>query len=120
PGFKIEQVIKADKDKHGSWISLTKDNKGRLLLGGQSKQPVTRLTLKDGRITKEEQLKLPVSEVMGMLNAFDSLYVSAAGPKRHGMGLGHALVPADPGLSRDQRLRRRLPRRHGQVAGVLP
>src|SRR5687767_6452285 len=64
PGFKIELVLKADKQKHGSWISMAKDRKGRLLLGAQRGQPITRLTLADGKVNKEEQLKLPVSEAM--------------------------------------------------------
>src|SRR5438132_5187226 len=79
PNFKIEHVLKADPKVHGSWISLTKDHKGRLLLGGQRGQPITRLTLRDGRVEKEEDLKLPVSEAMGMLDAFDSLYVNGYG-----------------------------------------
>ena len=41
----IDLVLKADKDKNGSWISLGKDGKGRLLLGGQNRQPITRLTI---------------------------------------------------------------------------
>ncbi|QOV90105.1 c-type cytochrome [Humisphaera borealis] len=83
PGFKIDLVLKADKEKHGSWISLGKDGKGRLLLGGQRNQPLTRLTLDDtGKVTKEEVLKLPVSEIMGVLWAFDSLYVNGSDGKK--------------------------------------
>src|SRR6266566_9682314 len=62
PDFRIELLLKADKQIHGSWICMGKDNKGRLLLGGQRGQPVTRLTLNDGQIVKREDLKLPVSE----------------------------------------------------------
>ncbi len=79
PGFKIEHVLKADPKVHGSWINMTKDPKGRLLLAGQRGQAVTRVTLQDGKVVKEEDLKLPVSEVMGMLFAFDSLYLNGAG-----------------------------------------
>ncbi|MEI6535881.1 MAG: hypothetical protein WCN98_11110, partial [Verrucomicrobiaceae bacterium] len=49
PGFKIEHVLRADSTKNGSWICLQKDSKGRLLLGGQGGQPITRVTLKDGK-----------------------------------------------------------------------
>jgi putative heme-binding domain-containing protein len=76
PGFKVAVVMKADKAKEGSWISMAWDNQGRLLLAGQRKEPITRLTLQDGKIVKEEQLNLPLSECMGMLYAFDSLYVN--------------------------------------------
>src|SRR5258708_22508096 len=67
PDFKVEVVLKADKTRNGSWISMAKDDKGRLLLAGQRGQSVTRITLEDGKLAKEEQLKLPVSEAMGML-----------------------------------------------------
>ena len=33
PGFKIERILKADPTKNGSWISMARDSKGRLLLG---------------------------------------------------------------------------------------
>jgi len=86
PDFKVELVLKAEKDKHGSWISLGKDGKGRLLLGGQRNQPLTRLTLDaDGKVAKEEVLKLPVTEVMGVLWAFDSLYLNAHDGKKFGL-----------------------------------
>src|SRR3954467_1341966 len=48
PDFKVERLMIADKAKNGSWINLGKDNKGRLLLGGQNGQPVTRGTLAHG------------------------------------------------------------------------
>ena len=85
PGFKVERLLSADKAAHGSWISMGLDHKGRLLLGGQRGQPITRVTLKDGKIDKVEPLKLPVSEAMGILWAFDSLYVNGAEGNRFGL-----------------------------------
>lgn len=79
PDFKIELLLTADKKINGSWINMAKDGKGRLLLGGQRGQPVTRITIKDGKVEKQEDLKLPISETMGLLWAFDSLYVDGAG-----------------------------------------
>jgi len=79
PDFKIELVLKADKKINGSWINLANDSKGRLLLGGQNGHPVTRLTLKDGQVEKQEDLKLPISETMGILWANNSLYVNGSG-----------------------------------------
>src|SRR5580693_4165048 len=62
PGFKLETVLEADPAVNGSWISLGKDSEGRLMLGGQRRQPMTRLTLdKGGKIVRTEVLKLPVS-----------------------------------------------------------
>ena len=48
PGFKVEHVLQADAAKQGSWICMTNDPRGRLLLGGQSQQPITRVTLQAG------------------------------------------------------------------------
>jgi len=84
PDFKIEHVLRADAKVHGSWINLGRDGKGRLLLCGQRNQPVTRLTIKDGKIDKEEVLKLPVTEIMGILDTPDGLYVNGQGPTAAG------------------------------------
>jgi len=84
PGFKIEHLLKADAKINGSWINLAKDNKGRLLLGGQRGHPVTRVTLKDGKVEKQEDIKLPITETMGLLYAFDSLYVTGSGKNKEG------------------------------------
>ena len=85
PGFVVERVLSADKNVHGSWISMGLDNKGRLLLGGQRGQPITRVAVKDGKADKVETLKLPVSEAMGILWAFDSLYINGSDGKRFGL-----------------------------------
>ena len=79
PNFKVELVRTADSATEGSWISIAKDSKGRLLLGAEKKQPISRLTLKDGQIVEAEILKIPLSEAMGMLFAFDSLYINGYG-----------------------------------------
>ncbi|MDR3401321.1 MAG: c-type cytochrome [Chthoniobacter sp.] len=79
PGFKVELVRTADAVTEGSWISIAKDPKGRLLLGAEKKEPISRLTIKDGQVVQAEILKIPLSEVMGMLFAFDSLYINGRG-----------------------------------------
>jgi hypothetical protein len=84
-GFRVSLVLRSEPQKHGSWISMNKDEKGRLILGGQRGQPLTRLTLQDGKVVKEEVLHLPVSEVMGILAVGDALYVNGA-----------AQLPSDP------------------------
>jgi len=90
PGFQVELILVADKDKHGSWVSLAKDNQGRLLLGSQTGNKITRLTLKDGKVVNDEDLKLPFSEPMGMLWAFDSLYINGNGKATDGKS-GHGI-----------------------------
>jgi hypothetical protein len=87
PGFKVELLLSADKRVNGSWISMGKDNKGRLLLGGQRGQPITRVTIKDGKVEKAEAMQLPVSEAMGILWAFDSLYVNGGETRGQKFGL---------------------------------
>jgi putative heme-binding domain-containing protein len=84
PGFKIELVRTADPATEGSWISIAKDPRGRLLLGGEPKQPISRVTLKEGAVVKAEMLKIPVGEVMGMRFAFDSLYLNGRGNNGQG------------------------------------
>ncbi|HEY2342914.1 MAG TPA: heme-binding protein [Chthoniobacteraceae bacterium] len=90
PGFKVEMVLDAEKEKHGSWISLAKDDKGRLLLGSQTGNKITRLTLKDGKVVLDEDLNLPFSEPMGMLWANGCLYINGNGKATDGKS-GHGI-----------------------------
>jgi putative heme-binding domain-containing protein len=85
PGFKVELLHTSDPKTEGSWISMTKDHKGRLIIAGQRGQPILRVALKDGKVDKIDKLNLPISEAMGMLDAFDSLYVNGAGPGGFGL-----------------------------------
>ena len=85
PDFKVERLISAEPKTNGSWINLGMDDKGRLLLGGQNGQPVTRVTINAGKVVKQEVLKLPVSETMGILWAFDSLYVNGSRGGKFGL-----------------------------------
>ena len=50
PDFKVERLISAEPKTNGSWINLGLDDKGRLLLGGQNGQPVTRVTINAGKV----------------------------------------------------------------------
>ena len=85
PGFKLQIVLAADPKENGSWISMSKDPQGRLYLGGQRRQPITRVTLgPDGGVAKQEVLHLPVSEVMGQAFVGDTLYVDAHGKTPEG------------------------------------
>jgi putative heme-binding domain-containing protein len=85
PGFKVELLHSSDAATEGSWINMAKDGKGRLIISGQNKQPILRVTLKDGKVEKIDKLNLPISEAMGLLYAFDSLYVDGAGPEGYGL-----------------------------------
>ena len=85
-GFKVELLHSASKEE-GSWISMAIDAKGRLIVSPQGdKQPLLRITLDpQGQVAKLEKIELPVWTAMGLLHAFDSLYVSGNGS--HGIGL---------------------------------
>jgi putative heme-binding domain-containing protein len=78
PGFKVEHVLKSDRTK-GSWICMTRDPKGRLLLGGQRGQAILRVTLDGGKVVKQETMTIPVTETMGMLFVDNVLYLNGAG-----------------------------------------
>ncbi|MDB6123040.1 MAG: heme-binding protein [Pedosphaera sp.] len=86
PGFKAE-LLHSSEPGEGSWISMAIDPKGRLIVSPQEgKNNLLRITLaKDGKIAKMEKIDLPIGSAMGMLYAFDSLYVNGAGPE--GLGL---------------------------------
>ena len=84
-GFQVEHVLRANLAKNGSWICLQKDPQGRLLLGGQGNQPITRVTLEQGKCVKEEVLHIPVSEAMGMLFVDQALYINGKGSKGFGL-----------------------------------
>jgi putative heme-binding domain-containing protein len=85
PGFKVELLYVADPAAEGSWINLCAEKPGRLVVGGQGGQPVLRFTLKDGKVETVAKLPIPISETMGLLYAFDHLYVTGAGPKGYGL-----------------------------------
>ena len=78
PGFEVDLVYKVDKKKYGSWISMTFDKQGRLVVSDQYKAgtflidlPYVGQTLEESGITK-----LPFdSGQWGMLFAFDHLYM---------------------------------------------
>ena len=85
-GFKVE-LLKSSEMGEGSWVSMTIDPKGRLIVSPQDgKNNLLRLTLGEkGEVKTTEKIDLPVGSAMGLLYAFDSLYVNGAGPD--GLGI---------------------------------
>jgi putative heme-binding domain-containing protein len=81
PGFKVE-LIRNSELGEGSWVSMTIDPKGRLIISPQGSEPMLRVTLDgDGKVAKLEPLKTPVTGAMGLLYANDALYVNGVGPE---------------------------------------
>jgi putative heme-binding domain-containing protein len=80
PGFRVE-LLRSAEPGEGSWVAMTADPKGRLIVSPQGKEPMLRVTLDAaGRIAQLERIELPVSGAMGLLHAFDALYVNGNGP----------------------------------------
>ncbi len=80
-GFKVAEIYAVPKDQ-GSWVAMTFDPKGRLIVSPQQGKPF-RVTL--GGEPRVERLDVPVGDAQGLLCAFDSLYVNGKGPD--GVGL---------------------------------
>lgn len=81
PGFQIELLRSATKDE-GSWISLTFDPRGRLILGREGKG-LLRVTLPQDKSSTQqvETIDNTLLECRGLLYAFDSLYANANNSK---------------------------------------
>lgn len=58
-GFKLEEVYQVPREQ-GSWVSLTIDDKGRLLASDQGGKGLYRITLPTGGDTKVQVEKMPV------------------------------------------------------------
>jgi putative heme-binding domain-containing protein len=97
PGFKVE-LLRSAGDGEGSWSSMAVDDKGRLYISPQGTVPgsgfgndsawggLWRVTLDTkGQIAAWDKVPVPVGDSMGMLWAFNSLYVSGQGPEGRGI-----------------------------------
>jgi putative heme-binding domain-containing protein len=86
PGFKIELIHSAQPNE-GSWICMTVDQKGRLIISPQrDDQPLLRVTLKrNGQVEKIEPIPAPLKQAMGLCYSHDSLYVNGHGPSGTGL-----------------------------------
>ena len=82
PGFQVELLYTVPKGEQGSWVSITFDNKGRLIASDQGGKGLFRITppaIGSDEETKVEDLDVAITASQGMLWAFDSLYVSVNG-----------------------------------------
>jgi putative heme-binding domain-containing protein len=86
PGFKVELIHSAGIGE-GSWICMTVDSRGRLIISPQAdNQPLLRVTLGGGgKVTQIEPIPAPVHQAMGLLYAHKSLYVDGHGPNGTGL-----------------------------------
>ncbi|MCM8527414.1 MAG: c-type cytochrome [Lentisphaeraceae bacterium] len=88
-GFKVELLYTVPADKQGSWVSLTTDPQGRLIVSDQYGS-LYRLTVpmagQQGDV-KVEKIDLDIGSAQGLLYAFDGLYVMVNGHKKLGKGV---------------------------------
>jgi len=82
PGFQVERLFTVPKDKLGSWVSITTDPQGRLLVSDQQDKGLCRVTpapLGGKGETIVEKLPVKITSAQGMLHVGDALYLSING-----------------------------------------
>ena len=63
-GFRVE-LLRSAEPGEGSWVAMTIDPKGRLIISPQGGEPMQRITLDaQGQIAKMEPIDLPVRGAM--------------------------------------------------------
>ena len=95
PGFQVELLYSVPQASQGSWVNMTVDPRGRLLVSherfqvtdqGGSLYRVTPPALGgDPAETKVQKLKAPIGAAHGLLYAFDSLYVMVNAGNKSGL-----------------------------------
>lgn len=93
PGFQVEKLFTVPKEKLGSWVNITTDPKGRLIVSDQGNFGLCRVTpaaIGSNDETKVELLDVKfgdkqVTGAHGLLYAFDSLYVVCNGGPGSGL-----------------------------------
>ncbi|HUS38889.1 MAG TPA: cytochrome C, partial [Pirellulales bacterium] len=87
PGFQVELLYSVPKGSQGSWVSITFDDKGRLIASDQGDQGLYRITpaaIGSDEETKVEKINVKMTGCQGMLYTFGKLYCSVNG----GIGSG--------------------------------
>ena len=90
PGFAVQRLYAVPKREQGSWVSMTVDPKGRLIVSDQNGKlyRVTPPPVGDNKTpTAVQRLELNIGDAQGLLCAFDSLYVMVNGRAAQGSGL---------------------------------
>ena len=87
PGFQVERLFTVPREALGSWVSITFDDKGRLIASDQGNQGLCRITpsADSDQPTKVERLGVKITAAQGLLFAFGSLYLSVNGGPGSGL-----------------------------------
>ncbi len=87
PDFKVERLYSVPKVSQGSWVNMTVDPKGRLVVSDQYGSLYRVVPGANEAETQVEKLNVPIGEAQGLLFAFDSLYLVVNGKAAEGSGL---------------------------------
>jgi len=91
PGFEVEELYQVPKATQGSWVSMTFDDRGRIIASDQGRQGLYRITpppVGSDEEPKVEKIDVRMSGAQGLLYAFGKLYCSVNG----GVGSGFYVV----------------------------
>jgi putative heme-binding domain-containing protein len=89
-GFQVELLYSVPKTQQGSWVAMTHDDKGRLIVSDQYgalyrfSPPAAGEVLSQGDV---EKIEVDIGGAHGLLYAFDALYVSINTGEHGGRGL---------------------------------
>lgn len=88
-GFQVELLYSVLSEARGSWVSMTSDPKGRLIVSDQygGLYRVTPPGIGTVKAIDVESIGLDVGMAHGLLYAFDSLYLMNSGPEKERQGL---------------------------------
>ncbi len=84
-GFRVE-LLHSSEAGQGSWVSMTVDDRGRLIVGPQGSEPLLRFTLDDaGKVVRTDPIGVPLRGAMGLLWSQGVLYANAAGSQGYAL-----------------------------------
>jgi putative heme-binding domain-containing protein len=87
PDFEVEMLYSVPRDEQGSWVNMTPDPKGRLIVSDQYGALYRVTPGKDAETTKVETIDAPIGEGQGLLYAYDALYVVVNRGQKYDSGL---------------------------------
>ncbi len=87
PGFQVELLYSVPMQAQGSWVSMTVDPKGRLIVCDQygSLYRITPKPIGQTGVASVEPLGIELGSAQGLLYAFDSLYVMVSSGDASGL-----------------------------------
>lgn len=81
-GFRVELLYTVPKEEQGSWVSLAKDAKGRLLASDQGDKGLYRIAV-GGTEVSVEKMPVALSGAQGLVEAFGALWFNPSGGNLH-------------------------------------